>query len=370
MAMRLVMTFRVRDEADALEENLRFHRAQGVDRFIALEDGAAEPVGEILDRWSAAGLLERISRPPGEAPRRRAEWITEMARRAATHHDADWVINNDADEFWWPLRGTLRDAFASLPDRYAALSAPRTEFVPRPGEEPWPERLIYRERLSSTLPKRAHRAHPQVAATPYAVRIPGAGPPAHRGRAWLRTAAERQEPSGAPIPALTWPIRVLHFPVRSAEQFRTRVERAYEAGRHSAVARARELYAALDAGTLARRYAEATYDDGAIEAGLASGELARDTRLRDFLRRCPGPDEPVPADALAGLGPEPGEEEELADDGLAALLRAEQLAEGRLRTARRRLRRLERELERLRSSDDENLRRRVARRLRARRDTR
>ena len=48
MAMRLVMTFRVRDEADALEENLRFHRAQGVDRFIALEDGVTVYAGTTI----------------------------------------------------------------------------------------------------------------------------------------------------------------------------------------------------------------------------------------------------------------------------------------------------------------------------------
>lgn len=362
--MRLVMTLRVRDEDDILEENLRFHRAQGVDRFIALDNGSLDTTSEILDRWSDAGLLERLSRPASESPRRRAEWITDLARRAATHHAADWVINNDADEFWWPLRGALRDTLAAIPERYAALSAPRAEFVPRPGTEPWPQRLIYRERLSSTLPKRAHRGHPEVTASPYMVRIPGEGPPAHRGRAWLRTNAERQRASDAPVPAPMWPVRVLHFPVRSAEQFRTRVERARGANRHSGVARARELYAALAAGSLERRYAEAAYDDDAIAAGLRSGELVEDTRLRDFLRDCPGLDGPAPRAPAEHLGPAPGEEEELAEDGLGSLLRAEQVAEGRLRTARRRLRRAERELERARESDDANLRRRVARRLR------
>lgn len=368
--MRLVMTLRVRDEADIFEENLRFHRAQGVDRFVALDNGSVGSIRDILDRWSDAGLLERISRPAGESSRRRAEWVTLMARRAATHHAADWVINNDADEFWWPLRGSLRDVFAAIPERYAALSAPRTEFVPRAGEEPWPERLIYRERLSSTLPKRAHRAHPEVLANPHMARIPGAGAPSHRGRAWLRTKATRQRPSDVPAPVPRWPVRVLHFPVRSLEQFRARVERAQAAGRHSGVARAGELYASLAEGTLERRYAEVAYDDEAIAAGVRAGELVEDSRLRDFLRVCPGLDGPEEWTPPPGLDPEPGEEAELADDGLAALLRGEQLAEGRLRTARRRLRRLERELERARETDDTNLRRRVARRLRTRRDSR
>ena len=38
--MRLVMTLKVRDEADIISDNLRFHRAMGVDFFVVTPKSA------------------------------------------------------------------------------------------------------------------------------------------------------------------------------------------------------------------------------------------------------------------------------------------------------------------------------------------
>lgn len=366
--MRIVMTLRVRDEADVLEQMLRFHRAQGVDRFVVADDRSTDGSVEILRRWSEAGLVELLNGDSVASWRPHREWLTGLARHAAERHAADWVVNTDADEFWWPLHGTLAQTLAAIPGRHWVLSAPRTEFVPRPGDEPFAERMLHRERVSSTMPKLAHRAHPRAEATPHAVRIPGAGFPRHRGRAWLRPPGEGQQVGDVPAPAPIWPVRVLHYPLRSVEQFESRVRRARELGRHGTSTRAQELYEALGHRSLAAAYAEVVYDDERVEAGVRDGELVEDTRLRDFLREVPE------QDGLADWAPAapppvwPGEEAELAHDGIASLVRSEVVLEERMRSARRRIRRLEQEGERgpTPREDDASLRRRVARRMRNR----
>jgi len=128
--MKLVMTLLVRDEEDIVADNLDFHLAQGVDEVIVTDNGSVDGTLEILRAYEARGLVRIIVEPTDDYSQGR--WVTRMARIAATEHKADWVINNDADEFWWPREGTLRTLFEGLGGDVGAVVGHRTTSFPAP----------------------------------------------------------------------------------------------------------------------------------------------------------------------------------------------------------------------------------------------
>ena len=353
--MKLVMTLKIRDEGDVIDANLRFHLAAGVDFFVITDNGSADETPEILERYRQAGLAQILEKPADEFYRPNPEWVTDMARLAATEHGADWVINNDGDEFWWPLSGDLKTALESVPERYMAVAAPRPEFVARPdGPGPFYERMTIRERLSTVRPKLAHRAHPEIVAPSGAHRValPGAGAPGHRGRPWLRSAVEDTiEAEGWLTPAPVFPMRILHYPVRSYDQYRRRVEISLAGERHTGDERAQEIYAALGEDRLEEVYANYAPQDAAVADAIERGHLVEDTRIRDVIRDCPDfaadpslvkSRQPLAASAAAD------EAAEVAEDGMHALLRSETLMLERLGDTRKESRQLEKKVKRLR----------------------
>src|SRR3954462_12926869 len=107
ISMRLVMTLLVRDEQELLATNLDYHLSQGVDFVVVTDHGSTDATPEILAGYVEQGVA-RVLQVEGQALDQ-GGWVTRMARLAAAEHGADWVINNDADEFWWPVAGTLKD---------------------------------------------------------------------------------------------------------------------------------------------------------------------------------------------------------------------------------------------------------------------
>ena len=156
-------------------------------------------------------------------------WSKGRTKLARLAHElgADWVIHNDQDEFWWSLTGDLKETLAAVPDRFGLVVAPRTEFVGRPGEGPFAERLTIREARFLRPPKAAHRTHPRIVLDhPHPTRIgvqkpkgePRSKSDVFAGRPGLRDSAADHpaELEDELVFAPNFPMRVLHFPVRSA----------------------------------------------------------------------------------------------------------------------------------------------------------
>jgi hypothetical protein len=354
--MRLVMTLKVRDEEDVIDDNLRFHHALGVDFFIVTDNGSVDRTPEILARYADAGLAHVLRDESGDLRARGAQWYTQMARMAATDFGADWVINNDADEFWWPLTGTIKEALAEIPGGFGTVVAPRAEFVGRPdGPGSFAERLVVREARSNLQQKVAHRADPHVVVLHRGAHdVASAG----RERLWLALrppgrAVHRSvrglgsnrdaDANGDDIRlvwAPTWPLRIFHFPLRSFDQFRRRTEISLRHGGFRDSGRFRRLRRHYEQGRLEELYAELVWDDEAIEDGIREGTLVRDERLARLLPRCPDPLAGAPADGVR-VTPDPGElereREEVQLDAMRLLTRTQRFTMLQLDQARERM---------------------------------
>ncbi len=359
--MKLAMTLIVLNEADIIEDNLRYHRAQGVDFFVALDNGSTDGTIEILEKYERTGILKLVQMP-GTMLTIQRKGNTQIAR-LAHEMGADWVFHNDADEFWWPVNGTLKETFERIPDDLGIVLAPRTEFLPRPdGPGSFAERLTIREARFRRPPKTAHRAHPAIklwSAHPIDLWVKRDAPPRSGlvGKPSLRVeATHREERELDLVLAPEFPVGVLHFPLRSFEQYRKKIAVADHNRMWERNAETRALHEAYQAGRLEEVFENLTPDAETVARGLAEGWLVEDTDFRDYLLACPGVFEDAePPPGSRAWPPERREAAlaELREDGMYVISRYMQTVASKKRKRHLQVRKLKQLRARARESKQE-----------------
>lgn len=278
----LAMTLVVQDEEEVLEANLDYHLAQGVDLILAVDHGSTDRTPEILSRYAERGHVHWLR--DDEPGFDQARHVNRLLRLAADEHGADWVIHGDADEFWMPAAGSLRDVFAAVPPRYGYVIAERNNFLPGDDDgRPFHQRIVVRERRSLNL--RGGELAPKIAQRPRAGdRVP------HGNH-------ELVSPVLDPAPSIG-AVEVLHFPMRTFAQFERKVVQG-GIGLEAFAGRSDNIgIDQLQLLSLQRRGELETYYAGKVvdPRGIESGELVEDRRLQAFFA---GDQRPVVGSAAA-----------------------------------------------------------------------
>ncbi len=194
--MKLIMTFWVKDEEDIIEENILYHLNSGVDFIIATDNNSTDNTREILLKYEKQKVLKYFY--SDSVNHEQNKNVKKMTQEAYTNFNADWIINNDADEFWVSSKNDLKYYFNKCKDNYIVAS--RSDFIYMEGEHPFYNRMIYK-RLSRQI-KCAHKGSQDV--------IIGFG------NHWVKHPVWGRSPRTNSIEILD--LEILHYPLRSPKQ--------------------------------------------------------------------------------------------------------------------------------------------------------
>ena len=220
--LRLAMSILVRDEEDVIEDNIRFHAKKGVDFFVVMVNNSVDRTREILESLSAEFEIHIIDQTSNEF--KQAEWVTEMAFLAKSY-GADWVMNNDADEFWQTQ--SSYKALLSTSDSVVTVKRYNMALCTNQIVES-SDYLTSPLKVKNTINFEKHTQfsddnlsillrylQPNVLVNPYGLIRVGGGN--HRANHVWRLQTRRTENK----------IEVMHYPIRSYQQFKNKVEIQY-----------------------------------------------------------------------------------------------------------------------------------------------
>lgn len=283
--MKLVMTLLVRDEADIIELNVAYHMKYGVDHFIVIDNGSTDGTFEILGNISRNANVTVLSEPLQNFDQ--STWMTKAAILARERFGADWIIHNDADEFWRSPSGNLKDQLSNTAAHI--LHCKRLNMIlplnTLPNKGFSPENFIYHVAapIDYDVPKNILT---DKSPCPYFYRnLPGK----------VLTRAQNFEVVGQGNHDASYSVEVkredsdiviFHYPIRSVGQFQSKIEnggKAYMANHEFSEKVGwhwRRWYNMLQTDGIGAALADALPDEERFARELRDGTLIEDRRMQ------------------------------------------------------------------------------------------
>lgn len=283
---RLVMTLLVKNEADILAANLEFHHAMGVDAFVITDNASTDDTPSIIRAYQERGWVRHVIHEPATGYEQK-RWVDRMVDIARRQLGADWIINADADEFWWSPTGNLKDdmrrtrgnvlrcpSLNVMPQEDAPLTAWRTTVRPVP------------EALRQTY-----------GLCPYSHFNPQRGKVAHRADGYLQISMGNHKVAMLPHRARPCSIVIYHYSLRGKTHFLNKMvtggrELLAHGSRHGG-AHWRYFYALHQEGRLAEAYDQQVMATSHTDALRQAHYLVDDNPLPAWFAAHPLP--PLPA---------------------------------------------------------------------------
>ncbi len=220
---RLVMTLLVRNEADVIEGNLRFHLDHGVDFIVATDNNSSDGTTEILQDYAKQGVLHLIHEPSRVFHQR--EWVNRMGRLAYHDFAATVIFHADADEIWYPASGSLKTELCARP-KADVLSVPVKNMLManKMGAECFPHDVAYK--VNRPIKKSVRTVMTEVNQHAHSFLL-YRHPNKTMYRTWMgymdvvqgNHDISPRNNSAKVLKQRSYDIEVLHFPIRGIEQF-------------------------------------------------------------------------------------------------------------------------------------------------------